>query len=65
MQRIEHAGFKRDVISLNPPFYTPEGEIVEAESDIDEDDEPLEENIYKDVKLEGNIQCYFEHATLC
>jgi hypothetical protein len=52
-QRIEHAGYKRDVISINPQYYTPEGEIVEDEEDIDDDDEPLDENIYKDIKLEG------------
>ncbi|KIV98699.1 uncharacterized protein PV09_09527 [Verruconis gallopava] len=51
-KRIEHAGYKRDVISINPQYYTPEGEIVEDEEDIDEEDEPLDENIYRDIKLE-------------
>ncbi|KAF2428612.1 hypothetical protein EJ08DRAFT_735572 [Tothia fuscella] len=50
--KIEHAGYSRNIISVNPPFYTPEGDVIEDDSEIDEDDEPLEENIYKDIKLE-------------
>ncbi|TID21523.1 Lipoamide acyltransferase component of branched-chain alpha-keto acid dehydrogenase complex [Venturia nashicola] len=51
-QTIEHAGFKRDIISVNPPYYTPDGDVIEDESDVDDDDETLEENIYKDVRIE-------------
>lgn len=50
---MDHAGYKRDVISINPQYYTPDGDVVEDEDDIDDEDEPLDENIYKDIKLEG------------
>ncbi|QDS74404.1 hypothetical protein FKW77_005722 [Venturia effusa] len=51
-EKIDHAGYKRDIISVNPPYYTPDGDVIEDESEIDDDDETLEENIYKDVRLE-------------
>jgi hypothetical protein len=64
MQEIEHAGYRRSVISFNPPYYTQDGDLVEVESEIDDDDEPLEENIYKDIRLEGTALPFHAHASL-
>lgn len=54
-QRIEHAGYQREVISINPQYYTPDGEVVEDEDEVDDEDECLDENVYADIKLEGTF----------
>jgi hypothetical protein len=60
---MEHAGYKRDVISINPQYYTPDGELVEDDEDIDDEDEPLDDNIYKDIKLEGALNVHSHGAS--
>jgi hypothetical protein len=38
--------------------------VIEDESDVDDDDETLEENIYKDIRIEGSATHKVHHGTL-
>ncbi|KAH5073478.1 hypothetical protein HBI42_037130 [Parastagonospora nodorum] len=53
-KRIEHAGYKRDILQRNPPRFDPDGDIVEPDDEYeDEDDlEAVEENPYADTHIE-------------
>lgn len=61
-QRIEHAGYQRDIISRNPPLVDEDG----YEVDSDDDDErardaiaaAAEQDPYSDVKIERMVM-YF------
>jgi hypothetical protein len=54
-QRIEHAGHQRYILQRNPPRYDPDGDIVEAgdEYEDEEDLSTVEENPYADIHLES------------
>ncbi|KAF2401063.1 hypothetical protein EJ06DRAFT_529231 [Trichodelitschia bisporula] len=52
-ERVELAGYQRDIIFRNPPMCDADGDVIPDDEDMeDEDASPLEENIYKDIKLE-------------
>ena len=54
LQTILYNGFKRRIISRNPLLLDDYGDVVDEEEVIDEADvDPVEENPYKDIKLEG------------
>jgi len=54
-QRIEHAGYQRYILQRNPPRYDPDGDIVEAGDEYEDEDElsTVEENPYADIQLES------------
>ncbi|KAL5114662.1 hypothetical protein ACEQ8H_007456 [Pleosporales sp. CAS-2024a] len=53
-KRIEHAGYKRDILQRNPPRFDPDGDVVEPDDDYDDEDdlEPVEDNPYAHVHIE-------------
>jgi hypothetical protein len=55
LQRIDHAGYKRYILQRNPPRFDPDGDIVEAGDEYeDEDDlEAVEDSPYADIRLES------------
>jgi hypothetical protein len=53
LQRIEHAGYKRDIISRKPRRYDEDGyELDDDETDEQADAEVAELDPYADVKIE-------------
>jgi hypothetical protein len=54
IQRIEHAGYKRDILQHNPPRFDPDGDIVEPADEYDDEDdlEAVEENPYANIHIE-------------
>ena len=56
-QEINYNGYKRNIICFNPPLVDDEGDIIEDEDEIEEGDaSPLEDNIYEEIKLEGQFR---------
>lgn len=56
MQRIEHAGYYRDVISQNPNRYDVDGNRLEDDEDDEEADAAAAEaNPYSGVVLHGTV----------
>ncbi|KAF1956064.1 hypothetical protein CC80DRAFT_68140 [Byssothecium circinans] len=56
-KRIEHAGYHRYILQRNPPRFDPDGDIVEAGDEWEDDDDltTVEENPYADIQLEGAL----------
>lgn len=54
LQKIEHAGYHRYILQRNPPRYDPDGDIVEAADEYEDEDDlsTVEENPYADIQLE-------------
>jgi hypothetical protein len=53
-ETIEYGGFTLPIIYRNPLVVDDEGDLVEDEEDLHEDyAEPIEENPYRNVKIEG------------
>jgi len=56
LQEVNYNGYKRNIISFNPPLVDDEGDIIEDEDEIEEGEaSPLEDNIYEEIKLEGPL----------
>ena len=54
VQEIEFANYKRNIISYNPPLIDDDGDIIEDEDELEDGEvSPMEDNIYEDIKLEG------------
>jgi hypothetical protein len=53
-QEIEHAGYKRYILSRNPPRLDEDGdELDDDEIDEEADAAARAENVYGDIRLEG------------
>ncbi|CAI6247462.1 unnamed protein product [Periconia digitata] len=54
-KRIEHAGYRRYILQRNPPRFDPDGDIIEAADEYEEEDDlsTIEENPYADIQLEA------------
>ena len=56
-QKVEHAGYKRTVIRRNLPKYDYDGdEVLDYEDEDSLDASPVEEDPYKDIKLDRKIE---------
>ena len=53
-QEIEHAGYKRHIVSRNPPRLDEDGDELDEE-DVDEEADAAAraENVYGDIRVEG------------
>jgi hypothetical protein len=65
-QAIAYNGFKRRIISRNPLLLDDDGDVVDDDEEVDNAYfEPIEDNPYKDVKLEGlpyrTSEVYYTH----
>lgn len=59
-QEVNHAGYHRYILGRNARRYNAFGdELEDNESDGDGDSDPVEENAYGDVKLEGRSTSIF------
>lgn len=57
-QKVNHAGFDRDILTRNPRRYNEYGdELEDSESDAEADADAEEENPYGEIKLEGTLIC--------
>lgn len=57
MQEINYAGYRRYIISRNPPKFDADGDMIYDDDELEEGEEaePLEENPYGKIKLEGSF----------
>ena len=55
MQKIEHAGYQRYIISRNPPLLDDDGDEIDEEefnNDDGDDNTIVDENPYSEIKLD-------------
>lgn len=53
LQNILYNGYKRRIISRNPLLVDEDGDIADEGDENDLDLEPIEEDPYKDIRIEG------------
>ena len=60
-QEIEHAGYKRYIVSRNPPRLDEDGDELDDE-DIDEEADAVAraENVYGDIRIEGMCRAFLK-----
>jgi hypothetical protein len=51
MQMIDHAGYTRPIIAINPPYIDDDGDVYSDASSDREDLQPLEDNPFGDIQL--------------
>ena len=60
MQKIEHAGYRRPIISRKPTRYDEDGDELDNEAEDEYADAmAAEEDPYSDIKLEGWLSMRF------
>jgi hypothetical protein len=58
-QDIYYNSYKRRIISRNPLLVDEDGDIVDDGDETDLDLDPIEDDPYKDIKLESTVSLLF------